>query len=68
MTIGRSSLTGISLDPTFVIMVEHGIYRNHHETLHLVYQSACVEPCPVRDHILLQARCAAVRIAEEGMR
>jgi len=51
-----------------VAMFEHGDYRKEHDTLHLLYRSACSEPCPIRDHFLLQDRIVAVRAAERRAR
>ena len=51
-----------------VSFLAHRDYREIHDLLHLAFNTSCDEPCPHRNFITLQARCAAVRIAEQEMR
>lgn len=47
---------------------EHVEYREDHDSLHLAYRSACGEPCPIRDHAVLQGEIVAVRAVERRAR
>lgn len=50
-----------------VSLLHHWDYREDHDRLHIGYGSDCGAACPVRDHIVLQARIVAVRAAERRM-
>ena len=56
-----------TVDQLFLSLLAHQDYQEEHDRLHLAFASKCGEPCCHRDFITLQARVAAVRIAEEGV-
>jgi len=55
-------------DGPLAAIFHHEKYRYTHDVLHRAYRSACSEPCPIRDHFLLQDRIVAVRTAERRAR